>query len=355
MNTVCAKCNRDISKHKTRLCPYCGHDREVHTDPTEDTLPPPESNPTEGQFTGCPTNVQIPLMGEGPGRVMVEYANKKERREVIVRIGEERILDMIGLGKRAPHGYFYVPIFDSLPEGYTVRGVWSDPLSRCFMFAVEHPSFEPVPEGMPSPEYPKPLTVTMMAVRVADYNPNEVRFDASKLSPPERSKLENAIDKCINYNEMMVLVPPDSKPISTVEGRRAVIDFCQGIIDKIGTPHPWSQGTVENPLIKKHLANAFNQLQTVKGFFATCEWKLTVSDTDAEAMQSSEEMATYFEAARDGEDGISRAKDNPSLVVTGYRLPKLLYGVQLVVDPHRRPRRPLISRGPYENIIYLGD
>lgn len=77
-----------------------------------------------------------------------------ERREVVVWINERSVLDLFNLNSTEKSALvFHCPIFAALPEGYTVRAVCQDFMRRAFGFAVQHPSFDVVPDGAPAPDW----------------------------------------------------------------------------------------------------------------------------------------------------------------------------------------------------------
>ncbi len=54
----------------------------------------------------------------------------------------------------------------SLPEGYIIRGVNYAPYEDCFVFIVEHPSFDPVPLGQILPKLGANIEDTLKIYRL---------------------------------------------------------------------------------------------------------------------------------------------------------------------------------------------
>lgn len=92
-------------------------------------------------------------------------APRPERREVLVCVGERHVLDVMNMGADLPR-FVSVPEFPALPAGYRIRAVTHDFYRRCFVFAVEHPSFAPVPDGCAAPYWHEVIDLKWRAVEV---------------------------------------------------------------------------------------------------------------------------------------------------------------------------------------------
>jgi hypothetical protein len=112
----------------------------------------------------------------------------------------------------------------------------------------------------------------------------------------------------------------------------------------------WGTGTTDNPVIRKNLCEIILGFErdnpTHLDKYPRRAWEVTVSEEDARAMERSEEMVCYFESC-------NKLTMEERLVVPGFRLPKLLYGVTLKVDPYRKPGRAEIRNGGWMNQINL--
>lgn len=233
----CGGCRREITE-KSSSCPYCGHAFVI----VKGDGPPSEM---KGPFTvepvADPSSVVAKILAPAATATTAQPVSPikpRERREVLVRIGTRHILDMVGLGLRPPTGYVYVPDFPQLPEGCTVRGPWSDPLSNSLAFAVEHPSFEVVPDGAPAPEWNGGLLgVQWKAVRVGDDNPAVLHFDTSAMTADERDRFRSLVEKLMVGDEAMIVTPRHHPPLSTREGVDRVISFCKGMIRQLEGTH----------------------------------------------------------------------------------------------------------------------
>ena len=76
------------------------------------------------------------------------------RRVRAVRIGASHVLQSLFLSTSRLPDYLLVCLIPGIPEGAIVRSVHNDPYSMCFVFIIEHPSFEPVLEGDVAPFHP---------------------------------------------------------------------------------------------------------------------------------------------------------------------------------------------------------
>ena len=69
-----------------------------------------------------------------------------ERRQVVVQISQNVILDMFQMGQ---YGMDFVlfPYLPELPKDYRILGIQASDMSGTFLLKVEHPSFDLVPDG----------------------------------------------------------------------------------------------------------------------------------------------------------------------------------------------------------------
>lgn len=118
--------------------------------------------------SGWPQSGQmyVPQFNELAGNLKYLLPPKPYTRRIgSIRIAQERVFDwlMDSLSCRFPKVQLLMSevidpitklrsVYRGLPEGTKLLGVHLDPLTRCFHFTVEHPSFDEVPEGMPIPQ-----------------------------------------------------------------------------------------------------------------------------------------------------------------------------------------------------------
>lgn len=90
-----------------------------------------------------------------------------DRRVRLYHIGERNVFDLItGMAAGMPE-FVNVPRFD-LPTGAKIVGSpYHDFYSRSFVFVVQHPSFDPVPEGYVIPRDDKPAMYEVVRLAAA--------------------------------------------------------------------------------------------------------------------------------------------------------------------------------------------
>lgn len=96
----------------------------------------------------------------------------RERRERIIWIADRLMVDIFDW--RRP-GYLRLPVLGNLPAGYEVVYAWHDPERKAVAFVLYHDSFDPVPEGYPTPALTNwdTVTVEMAAVPFTQDAPDE--------------------------------------------------------------------------------------------------------------------------------------------------------------------------------------
>lgn len=213
----CQKCDR-LNSNFVNHCIYCGTNLFVQKSLKE---------------------VAQKIMEDTAGKVdtsPVSPIKPRERREVIVRVGLHHVLDMIGLGLRPKPGYISVPEFPELPEGCTVRGCWSEPFSQTITFAVEHPAFEVVPDGMHAPEWGGGcLKIKWKALQAIPEG--FVAIDVGSLEVRDRILFGDHIQELINADGPRIVMPPNSPSLRTAKGREMLLELCRNTIRQIEGTH----------------------------------------------------------------------------------------------------------------------
>lgn len=76
-----------------------------------------------------------------------------DRRVRIYTISANTVLDWFTAAFRGWAGQRFIslPVMEGVPPGVRVLSVVSNPLHRTFDLLLAHPSFDPVPEGFPTP------------------------------------------------------------------------------------------------------------------------------------------------------------------------------------------------------------
>lgn len=116
-----------------------------------------------------PSNAQVPLIGDGPGRIRVEYERPTydECRLRYVSVPERFVFDAFFLPSRLPGVVAVLSCDPLLPDGYElIPGAHHDPMRRCFNFLIRHPSFDVVPDGDMPPRWPDTLSWQVNYVEV---------------------------------------------------------------------------------------------------------------------------------------------------------------------------------------------
>lgn len=82
-----------------------------------------------------------------------------ERRVRTVRIPQNRVLDWFENAVKGWPERVSLPVYSGIPADAQVHSVHFDFMSRCFVFLVQHDSFDPVPDGEYVPPHTDPLTL----------------------------------------------------------------------------------------------------------------------------------------------------------------------------------------------------
>jgi hypothetical protein len=78
---------------------------------------------------------------------------RRERREKIVRLGCDTVIDILDVGANKQPGYLRLPILPQLPAGYSVVACTANFMTKTIDIMVSHPSFDIVAEGNPAPYF----------------------------------------------------------------------------------------------------------------------------------------------------------------------------------------------------------
>lgn len=105
-----------------------------------------------------------------------------ERRLKTVRIPQSQVLEWF---QCAVHGWpksVALPIYTGLPDGCEVWSVHHDYMTRCFVFTVQHDSFDLVPDGEYIPAFTDDLRIeygTIIDITDPDYDELQDRVPRS--------------------------------------------------------------------------------------------------------------------------------------------------------------------------------
>jgi hypothetical protein len=79
-----------------------------------------------------------------------EHCDRHRRRAIIAISSEMMLYRLMAMTNDYPQ-WISLPKFEGIPKDIEVRGVQYSIDREAFLFSVTHPSFEVVPDGMPSP------------------------------------------------------------------------------------------------------------------------------------------------------------------------------------------------------------
>lgn len=76
-----------------------------------------------------------------------------ERRVRTVHIPQNQVLDWFDNAVKDWPEWISIPVYEGLPSDCQVHSVHFDFMTRCFVFLVQHDSFDPVPDGYCVPQH----------------------------------------------------------------------------------------------------------------------------------------------------------------------------------------------------------
>lgn len=131
--------------------------------------------------------------------------NDTERRVKLVFVGEADVLDLACVVHRGCEGTHAVKFPLALPDGAQILRVHHDQYRRQFAFLVRHDSFEPVPDGMATPDYDGGDFVWMNTRRVTIETTEQyerrtapvmsITYDPMEMTDEKREEIRAAMEK----------------------------------------------------------------------------------------------------------------------------------------------------------------